>query len=94
MEMGRNQYQFYCTFCNFKKFSDGTDLFDLKEIPRSGVLKGPVIQNKNFGFDKKFEPTEEYLKKTLNQVKQFKCPKCGFAISAKKIVEKKDEKNE
>lgn len=94
MVMGRNLYQLYCNFCNFKRLTDGTDVSDLKEIPRSGVLKGTVQQNKNFSLDKNFEPTEEYLKKTLSQIKQFRCPKCGFAITAKKITKKEKPADE
>lgn len=82
--MGRNVYQFYCTFCNFKKLSDGTDTSVFKEIPRADILTGPVPQKK-FSGKKTNEPTEEYLKKTIKQIKQFKCPQCGFAIRAKKI---------
>lgn len=79
--MARNTYQLFCTFCNFKKISDGTDLDGFREIPRAGIQKGVVAQSKKFN-----EPSEDYLKKTINQIKQFKCPECGFAIRAKKIV--------
>lgn len=89
--MARNVYQFFCTFCNFKKLSDGTDLGDLKEIPRAGILKGSVTQKKFFDSN---EPSEEYLQKTLSQIKQFKCPNCGFAIRAKKIEPLEKPKDE
>lgn len=70
------KYVFYCERCNYKKYTDGTDLSDVK------LINTAAIQTKIPFYD----PIQ---KKTIvppfrEQPKKIKCPKCGRLITVKK----------
>lgn len=84
--MSVKNYQLFCDNCNYKRFTDGTDVQDLCEIPTSPIPRGsPYI--------------DPITKKTLSpphikQIKKFKCPKCGYAIKPRTVQFTEEEPNQ
>jgi DNA-directed RNA polymerase subunit RPC12/RpoP len=65
----------YCDYCNYKKIVGDLEQSGLFEIKTSNVPGGlPAFDSEK----KKFVP-----KKSLEQPKKFRCPKCGRGIRAK-----------
>jgi predicted RNA-binding Zn-ribbon protein involved in translation (DUF1610 family) len=75
--MAIKEYYFYCDFCGYKRKTDGTDIHDLIPIGRSPLMISPP---------KLDSVTKEHIPaKFKAQLKMFKCPNCGRAISPKKV---------
>jgi predicted RNA-binding Zn-ribbon protein involved in translation (DUF1610 family) len=91
--MSLKSYQFLCEHCGYKRFSDGTDIKDLVEIPTSPIPRGSPQLNaqakKSTTVGGLHQPavitTGISVPPSIKQDKKFKCPKCGFVIKAKKI---------
>ncbi len=75
-------YRLYCEACSYNKYTDGTDVSDLVEYKRSPIMTSIPK------FDKKTIPA-----KFGKLPKQFKCPKCGRLISARKVNWKEKDEN-
>lgn len=85
MKENPNLYVLHCNNCNYKRFSDGTDVHDLlqikqSEIPRN-IPKLDIIKKKAVNAPHK------------KRNKMFKCPKCGYTVKAYKIENKEEEIN-
>jgi rubredoxin len=73
----KKMYRLYCEYCGYNRYTDGTDIQDLVPYKRSPIMSGIPKYNP------KTKKTDE--KNFINLPKQFKCPKCGKLISARKI---------
>ena len=76
------KYQFFCTTCSYKRFSDGTDVKDLVMLKSSPIPAGsPYI-----------DPLTKKIvtPKPISPLKKFKCPKCGNIIKPKILEEIKN----
>jgi hypothetical protein len=63
--------------CGYKRFSDGSDVQDLQVYKSSPIPGGvPYLDA---------ESKKVVTPKTRKQIKQFKCPRCGRLIRAKKL---------
>jgi hypothetical protein len=81
--MSIKTYRFYCQHCHYNRYTDGTDIDDLVEVPLSSIQgKIPYLDP----VDKK-AIVPEFKKRP----KKFKCPNCGRMIAPKKIQETHDE---
>jgi len=66
------KYILHCASCNFRRFTDGTDLTDLFEIKRCEPMR--------------FVPkVDKYTKKVvasnnIKRPKMYRCPKCGHTL--------------
>jgi DNA-directed RNA polymerase subunit M/transcription elongation factor TFIIS len=70
------KYVFYCEHCNYKKYTDGTDLSDVK------LIKSSPVQTKIPYYDPVQKKT--IIPEAREQPKKMKCPKCGHLITVKK----------
>lgn len=77
-------FRLYCEMCGYNRWTDGTDIGDLLVYQRS------PIQTAMPKYDPKQKKTVQ--KEFHNLPKQFKCPKCGRLITAKKYPKPKDAK--
>ena len=77
-----NQYLLFCTNCNYKRLSDGSDIQDLIQVKTS-----PIFTNIPY-IDPLTKKTVYPLPK--NQKKKFKCPNCGMIIIPKKVQNEKN----
>ena len=84
--MSEKLYRLYCDHCHFSRYTDGTDIKDLLPYKRSPIQKTiPKIDV----VTKKITEV-----KMQNLPKQWKCPKCGRLIKARKISQEQEQKNE
>jgi predicted RNA-binding Zn-ribbon protein involved in translation (DUF1610 family) len=81
--MSEKLYRLYCEMCGFNRYTNGTDITDLVPYARCVVQTGIP----------KIDPVTKKVvtKKPIALPKQFKCPKCGRLITARKVVEKPKE---
>lgn len=70
-------YQIFCSFCGFKRITDGSDCGDLTKVAKS-KLQGTIPKWNE-------EKSETVEGKWLTQIKSFKCPDCGRSITPIKI---------
>ena len=91
-------YQFYCGNCGYKRFTKGDDIQDLTEIKTAPIPRGsPQLdptakQNIQVAFGQPAEITTGITNpKPIQQCKKFKCPKCGYVITAKQLNEPDNE---
>jgi rubredoxin len=80
--MSIKSYQLYCTFCGYKRITDGTKEKDLVEVKVSPLFISPPTLDPIT-----YKTIEAKFKK---RPKRFKCPQCGRVIFPKKL--KDDEK--
>ena len=67
-------YRLYCDYCNWSKFTDGTDLSGLVPHKRSQIQGHiPTFNSEGKVVNRPF----------LTMPKQFKCPGCGRVITAR-----------
>jgi len=92
--MSVKKYQFFCEKCNYKRFTDGSDIQDLVEVKTAPLPGGSPtldLQIKKEVFPNLHQPGTfiggTVLPKSTPQKKRFKCPNCGFIIMAKKLNE-------
>ena len=75
--MAEKLYRLYCEMCAFNRYTDGTDIQDLKEhkrcVVQTGIPKIDLITKK------------VTTKKPIILPKQFKCPNCGRLITVRKV---------
>lgn len=83
--MALRTYQFFCGNCGYKRITKGDDIQDLVQVKQSSVPRGsPYVDP----FTKKV-----VIPSSINRVKTFKCPDCGYTIKAKKLTPE-DNSNE
>jgi predicted RNA-binding Zn-ribbon protein involved in translation (DUF1610 family) len=80
-------YQFFCGNCGYKRITKGDDIQDLIQVKQSSVPRGsPYVDP----FTKKV-----IVPSSINRVKAFKCPDCGYTIKATKLsVENSNEQTD
>ncbi len=81
--MGIKRYRLYCQHCHYNRYTDGTDVQDLVEIPQ------PKIQG-NIPY---LDPVEKKMvvPEFKSRPKKFRCPDCGRMITPKKLEETPNE---
>ena len=87
--MSLKTYQFFCDNCSYKRITKGDDIQDLVQVKRTSIPSGSPFVDP---FTKKV-----VIPSSLNRVKAFKCPNCGYVIKAKKLTLSEiptDQKNE
>ena len=77
--MATKVYRLYCDFCGYNRWTDGTDIQDLKPYKRAAIPTGIPK------YDLVAKRTN--TKTPINLPKQFKCPKCGRLITPRKYSE-------
>jgi DNA-directed RNA polymerase subunit RPC12/RpoP len=81
-------YQLFCNNCHYKRFSNGSDINDLLEIPQSPIPRGaPYVDA---------QTKKIVVPKQIKRIKHFKCPKCGYSIKAIELkpIEEKNEQTD
>jgi len=79
-------YRLYCEICNWKRITDGSDIQDLMELKTSPIPRG--IPKVDLETKKVVQP------KSKDQIKKFRCPKCGRVVIPKKISDPQRELEE
>jgi len=84
MKENPSLYVLHCSKCNYKRFSNGSDISDLLQIKQSNIPRNtPKLDIVN----KKIVTAPD-----KKRAKMFKCPKCGFTIKSYKIETVEEEK--
>ena len=78
-------YQLICLHCNYKRFTDGSDIDDLVRYKQSPIPRGSPV----------FDPITKktILPKSIKRNLSFKCPNCGFLIKASLVPNTLENKN-
>jgi len=86
MNPDKKIYVLHCNKCNYKRFTDGTDLDDLIVVKRSTIPRAIP----------KIDPMtgKAAVAPDLKRQKFYKCPKCGYTVRAYDPAKKAEEQNE
>lgn len=86
MNPEKKVFVLHCNNCNFKRFTDGTDLDDLVPVKRSSIPRSiPKIDSVT---------KKAVVAPDLKRQKYYKCPKCGYMVRAFDPEKRVEETNE
>ena len=79
-------YRLYCDYCNYSQvLSKKSDTENLVVVKQSSVPRGAP----------KIDPLTKkiVIPPTINRIRTFKCPSCGFAVKVKEIKDEQANRN-